>query len=163
MKRPFSISPAFKAVRRSVIFDAANISSFHWVDRPTSLLTRNFLRTFAENQKWIYNHVFSPEHCRELAFKGVVRDKALNKNIVRNVTVQNEELCQWKCFLDDTCKSYNLGPPQAGGEGKRVCELSSSHHILHPQHLVSRPGFIYRSSVVSRKHRSSRLCSSLHC
>ncbi|XP_020610701.1 putative vitellogenin receptor isoform X2 [Orbicella faveolata] len=85
--------------------------------------------------------------CRELAFVGVFKDKALNKGIVRNVTVQDEELCQWKCFLDDSCKSYNLGPPQVGEEGRRVCELSNSHHVLHPKHLVSRPGFIYRSSV----------------
>ena len=91
----------------------------------------------------------SPELCRELDFVGVFKDKAFNKSIIRNVTVQDEELCQWKCFLDDTCKSYNLGPPVVGEKGKRVCELSSSHHVSHPGYLVSRPGFIYRSSVVS--------------
>ena len=80
---------------------------------------------------------------------GVFKDKAFNKSIIRNVIVQDEELCQWKCFLDDTCKSYNLGPPLVGEKGKRVCELSSSHHVSHPGYLVSRPGFIYRSSVVS--------------
>ncbi len=91
---------------------------------------------------------FNPELCRELNFVGIFRDKAFNKSIIRNVTVQDEELCQWKCFLDDICKSYNFGPPQVGEEGKRVCELSSSHHVLHPEYLVSRPGFIHRSSVV---------------
>ena len=113
----------------------------------------------AENQEWIYCHYFfRPELCRELAFVSVFKDKALNKGIVRNVTVQDEELCQWKRFLDDTCKSYNLGPPQVGEEERRVCELSSSHHVLHPEHLLSRPGFIYRYSVVSLSHRGSILC-----
>ncbi|XP_078344938.1 uncharacterized protein LOC144630446 [Oculina patagonica] len=91
--------------------------------------------------------VETQELCRELNFVGVFKDKAFNKSIIRNVTVQDEELCQWKCFLDDTCKSYNLGPPHVGGEGKQVCELSSSHHVLHPEYLVSRSGFIHRSSV----------------
>ena len=89
-----------------------------------------------------------PELCRELDFVGVFKDKAFNKSIIRNVTVQDEELCQWKCFLDDTCKSYNLGPPVVSEKGKQVCELSSSHHVSHPGYLVPRPGFIYRSSVV---------------
>ena len=113
---------------------------------------------FTENEEWINSTFFRSDICRELAFEGVFKDKALNKSIVRNVTVHDEELCQWKCFLDDTCKSYNLGPPQVREEGKRVCELSSSHHVLHPEHLVSRPGFIYRSSVVSLQQRDSISC-----
>ncbi|KAL9989000.1 hypothetical protein ACROYT_G003503 [Oculina patagonica] len=91
--------------------------------------------------------VETQELCRELNFVSSFSDRAFNKSIIRNVTVQEEDLCQWKCFLDDTCKSYNLGPPQVGEEGKRVCELSSSHHVLHPEYLVSRHGFIHRSSV----------------
>ena len=117
--------------------------------RRISLFARNIKGIFTENEEWINSTSFPPELCRELAFVGVFKDKALNKSIVRNVTVHDEEMCQWKCFLDNTCKSYNLGPPRVGEEGKRVCELSSSHHVLHPEHLVSRPGFIYRSSVVS--------------
>ncbi len=100
------------------------------------------------DQRFFMLLFFNLELCRELNFVGSFSDKAFNKSIIRNVTVQDEELCQWKCFLDDICKSYNLGPPQVGEEGKRVCELSSSHHVLHPEYLVSRPGFIHRSSVV---------------
>ncbi|XP_078345545.1 uncharacterized protein LOC144631045 [Oculina patagonica] len=91
--------------------------------------------------------VETQELCRELNFVSSFSDRAFNKSIIRNVTVQDEELCQWKCFLDDACKSYNLGPPQVGEEGKRVCELSSSYHVLYPEYLVSRSGFIHRSSV----------------
>ena len=98
---------------------------------------------------FLFSYFSYSEVCRKSAFVGVYKDKAFNKSIIRNVTVQDEELCQWRCFLYDNCKSYNLGPPEVGKEGKRVCELSSSHHVLHPEHLVSRPGFIYRSSVVS--------------
>ncbi|KAJ7360219.1 hypothetical protein OS493_016847, partial [Desmophyllum pertusum] len=93
------------------------------------------------------------ERCRLLDFVGVFRDKSLNKSIIKNVTIHEEEICQLTCFLEDTCKSYNLGPPvpQPTGEGvvviKRVCELSSSHHVSHPDYLVSRPGFIYRPSA----------------
>lgn len=66
------------------------------------------------------------------------------------MTVKDEQLCQLRCFVEETCKSYNLGPPESGGEGKRVCELSSSHHVLHPDYLVSKSGFIYRPSVFQR-------------
>ncbi|KAJ7360215.1 hypothetical protein OS493_016842 [Desmophyllum pertusum] len=95
------------------------------------------------------------ERCRALDFVGAFKDKSLNKSIIKNVTIHDEEICQLTCFLEDTCKSYNLGPPvpQPTGEGvvviKRVCELSSSHHVSHPDYLVSRPGFIYRPSAVS--------------
>lgn len=59
------------------------------------------------------------------------------------------DLCQIQCFLQYDCKSYNLGPPSE--QGKRVCELSSSLHVFHANHLVFRPGFTYHPSTVSRK------------
>ncbi|XP_058970039.2 epidermal growth factor-like protein 6 [Pocillopora verrucosa] len=88
-----------------------------------------------------------PEHCRVLFFEAAsFSDKVLNKSIIKNLTVKDEQLCQLRCFVEKTCKSYNLGPPDSGGEGKRVCELSSSHHVLHPDYLVSKSGFTYRPS-----------------
>lgn len=90
-----------------------------------------------------------PEHCRVLFFEAAsFSDKVLNKSIIKNLTVKDEQLCQLRCFVEETCKSYNLGPPDSGGEGKRVCELSSSHHVLHPDYLVSKSGFTYRPSEV---------------
>lgn len=59
------------------------------------------------------------------------------------------DLCQIQCFLQYDCKSYNLGPPSE--QGKRVCELSSSLHVFHANHLAFRPGFTYHPSTVSRK------------
>ena len=84
-----------------------------------------------------------------LKFGNVYPDSAFNKNITKNFTVDSGDLCQIQCFLQYDCKSYNLGPPSE--QGKRVCELSSSLHVFHANHLAFRPGFTYHPSTVNRK------------
>ena len=78
----------------------------------------------------------------------MLEGKAFNKSIVKNITVKDENQCQLKCYFEVTCKSYNLGPPRH--DGRHVCELSSSHHVSSPDGLESRPGYIYRPSMVSK-------------
>ena len=85
--------------------------------------------------------------CRVQHFREIYPDTAFNKSIIHNVTVDEEDQCQLRCYLQTDCKSYNLGP--LSQQGKRVCELSSSRYESHVSHLVSRPGFIYRPSEVS--------------
>ena len=85
--------------------------------------------------------------CRILLFREIYPDSAFNKSIINNLTVDGEDQCQLSCYLQTGCKSYNLGP--VSEQGKRVCELSSSHYESQVSHLESRPGFIYRPSDVS--------------
>ena len=85
--------------------------------------------------------------CRILLFREIYPDSAFNKSIIDNLTVDGEDQCQLSCYLQTGCKSYNLGP--VSEQGKRVCELSSSHYESQVSHLESRPGFIYRPSDVS--------------
>lgn len=85
------------------------------------------------------------DHCRLLKFGNVYPDSAFNKNIIKNFTVDSGDLCQIQCFLQYDCKSYNLGPPSE--QGKRVCELSSSLHVFHANHLAFRSGFTYHPST----------------
>ncbi|KAJ7360314.1 hypothetical protein OS493_016945 [Desmophyllum pertusum] len=92
-----------------------------------------------------FQSVFTEDRCRTLHFRENYPDSTFNKSIIQNLTVDSEDNCQVACFIQPACKSYNLGPPD--GQGKRVCELSSSRHFSHSHHLVSRPSFIYRPSV----------------
>ena len=75
-------------------------------------------------------------------------DSSFVKSIFNNLTVDRRDQCRIKCFMDTRCKSYNIGPSQGDAE-KHVCELSSSSHLFHPNHLVSRPGFTYHPAKVS--------------
>lgn len=88
--------------------------------------------------------VFTEDCCRILLFREIYPDSAFNKSIINNLTVDGEDQCQLSCYLQTGCKSYNLGP--VSEQGKRVCELSSSHYESQVSHLESRPGFIYRPS-----------------
>ena len=50
------------------------------------------------------------------------------------------EACQRKCYLDERCGSYNLGPL----EGQiRTCELSDFDHVTFPDDVIPRKGFEY--------------------
>lgn len=60
--------------------------------------------------------------------------------------------------------SYNLGPKLVDDTHK--CELSNSDHVLHPEDLVGRDGFVYQPfevradlNIVLIKLR----CSVAHC
>lgn len=86
------------------------------------------------------------DRCRTVQFKKVYPDSYFNKSIIKISSVQSEENCQLECYFHAACKSYNLGPPTEQG---RVCELSSSRHIFHSDHLIKRSNFIYVPSVVS--------------
>ena len=99
--------------------------------------------------KWIIFFLFLSlaDCCRILLFREIYPDSAFNKSIINNLTVDGEVQCQLSCYLQTGCKSYNLGP--VSEQGKRVCELSSSHYESQVSHLESRPGFIYRPSDVS--------------
>jgi len=61
--------------------------------------------------------------------------------------MDDNEFCQVKCYLEQTCLSYNLGTMGSGD--KFVCELSDSDHYQNPEDLVFKKGFSYHPAVVS--------------
>ena len=79
-------------------------------------------------------------------FSAAYSHSSFSKNIIENLTVLRKDKCQISCFIEISCKSYNVGP-STSENNKRVCELSSSTYIFHQNHLVPRPGFTLLPSV----------------
>ncbi|XP_068682535.1 sushi, von Willebrand factor type A, EGF and pentraxin domain-containing protein 1-like isoform X2 [Montipora foliosa] len=67
--------------------------------------------------------------------------------------MDDNDFCQMKCYLEQTCLSYNLGTMGSGD--KFVCELSVSDHYQHPEDLVFKKGFSYHPAV--------KLCGDISC
>jgi len=56
------------------------------------------------------------------------------------------ETCQNKCFEEDQCVSYNLGPVEGS---IRTCELSAADRWMRPGFLAIKEGFEYCPVEVS--------------
>ncbi|KAL9973366.1 hypothetical protein ACROYT_G019817 [Oculina patagonica] len=90
--------------------------------------------------------------CRKVHFFYPVDGKALVGHVIKTVQVNSDDDCQFRCYREHQCLSYNLGPYQVDGQ---TCELSNSDHIRHPDDLVPMPGYIYRGT--------ENRCSSSQC
>jgi len=77
-----------------------------------------------------------------MVFKVTFEGKALVNHTLKTETATNDGHCESKCFMDDRCISYSFD------ERLRICNLSDSDHIMHPEHLVDTPNAIYRSAEV---------------
>ena len=65
--------------------------------------------------------------------------------------------CRHMCLMESTCVSVNIGPPDK--DGFRLCQLSDSDHIKHPEDLKPREGFIYWATEVRNYgHHEQMLC-----
>ena len=51
-----------------------------------------------------------------------------------------------RCPVEDTCVSVNVGPPRKNR--LRVCQLSDSDHIQHPDDLKPQEGYQYWATKV---------------
>ena len=51
--------------------------------------------------------------------------------------------------MENSCVSVNIGPPDKNG--LRVCQLSDSDHIQHPDDLKPQEGYLYWASKVREK------------
>nr|XP_058962443.1 ALK tyrosine kinase receptor-like isoform X1 [Pocillopora verrucosa] len=83
--------------------------------------------------------------CRSLRFGQPDNGFALQGHLLRNITLKmGNELsgdCRYECLMESNCVSVNVGPPDKNG--LRVCQLSDSDHIQHPEHLTAQEGFLY--------------------
>ncbi|KAK3749481.1 hypothetical protein QZH41_013447 [Actinostola sp. cb2023] len=90
-------------------------------------------------------------------FKVTLQGQALVNHTFKTETATNDGHCESKCFMDDRCISYSFD------ERLRICHLSDSDHIMHPEHLVDTPNAIYRSYQpisCSSPYRTIAKCSS---
>ncbi|XP_078378774.1 uncharacterized protein LOC144661935 [Oculina patagonica] len=53
-------------------------------------------------------------------------------------------MCEFNCYLEDSCQSYNLASMEQDGTWE--CQLSSSNDIQHPESLVSSPTKTYHAT-----------------
>ncbi|KAL9973367.1 hypothetical protein ACROYT_G019818 [Oculina patagonica] len=90
-----------------------------------------------------FHSVEGSEVCRQIHFLYPDDGKALVGHVIKTVQVKTDDHCQFRCYREHQCLSYNLGPYQAYGH---TCELSNSDHILHPDDLIPTTGYIYRGS-----------------
>ena len=88
--------------------------------------------------------------CRSLRFGQPDNGFALQGHLLRNITLKmGNELsgdCRYECLMESNCVSVNVGPPDKNG--LRVCQLSDSDHIQHPEHLTAQEGFLYWATQV---------------
>ncbi|KAK3739922.1 hypothetical protein QZH41_004933 [Actinostola sp. cb2023] len=86
-----------------------------------------------------------------MVFKVTFEGKALVNHTLKTETATNDGHCESKCFMDDRCISYSFD------ERLRICNLSDSDHIMHPEHLVDTPNAIYRSAENNCKCSSKNM------
>ena len=69
----------------------------------------------------------------------------MSKHVIDKFDVSDEDRCQLRCYLEDSCFSYNFGP---SGGGVHKCELNNGDSASHPTDLVQRKGWVYRTAEV---------------
>ena len=88
--------------------------------------------------------------CRGLRFVRPVDGFALQHHVIKEIyLLMGIELngdCRHMCLMESTCVSVNIGSPDKGGF--RLCQLSDSDHIKHPEDLKPRKGFLYWATEV---------------
>ena len=87
------------------------------------------------------------DDCRILKFNPELKDFSLQGFVIKSVEVQRESECKVRCFQENNCLSFNIGPSEENGA--YLCELSDSDHEMHPEALKPTDGFNYHSTEVS--------------
>ena len=62
-----------------------------------------------------------------------------------NLSIGMYTSCEHRCVMERECVSVNIGPPI---NDKKVCELSNSDHMQHPEDLKPRHGWTYTGTEV---------------
>ena len=101
--------------------------------------------------------LFAGLGCRTLRFAKPLDGIALHGHVIENISINmgNDEVrleCRVRCLMEITCVSINIGPPAS--DSARLCQLSNSDHIRHPQDLKPQEGFLY---WVTKVRNDSRL------
>ena len=83
----------------------------------------------------------------EKPIEGHALQQHVFKQIYLSMGIKPDSDCKNRCLMENTCVSVNVGPPSKNGF--RVCQLSDSDHIQHPDDLTPQEGYQYWASKVS--------------
>ena len=104
--------------------------------------------------------------CRSVRYRNPVPGFALSNHVIGIFNVNEEEICELKCYLEGSCFSYNFGSFQGNDF---LCELNDADSTSHPEDLYPRDGFVYRKAEVINVHfvhrhkiLSTYLCTSIY-
>ena len=78
-------------------------------------------------------------------FQHSVDGSAMSKHVIAQFDVFDEDHCQLRCYLEDSCFSYNFGPLEGG---VHKCELNDADSVSHRTDLVQRNGWVYQTAEV---------------
>ena len=98
----------------------------------------------------ISNQLVAGVHSRSLMFETPTEGYALQQHILKqtylSMGIKPYSDCKNRCLMENTCVSVNVGPPSK--KGLRVCQLSDSDHIQHPDDLKPQEGYQYWATKV---------------
>ncbi|XP_031565930.1 EGF-like repeat and discoidin I-like domain-containing protein 3 [Actinia tenebrosa] len=80
--------------------------------------------------------------CKVLDFLDCLKNKTFDGHVIKSfrILAPGLEDCQHKCYIEDNCVSYNLGPVEGMS---RTCELNDADHVSDPGYVVSKEDFEY--------------------
>ncbi|XP_031561470.1 EGF-like repeat and discoidin I-like domain-containing protein 3 isoform X3 [Actinia tenebrosa] len=98
--------------------------------------------------------------CRVLDYLDCIKNKTFVGHVIRTfrILAPGLEDCQHKCYMEDNCVSYNLGPVEGMA---RSCDLNDADHWMWPNHVVPKKGFEYcpiKNPCSSSPCPSNKIC-----
>ncbi len=81
-----------------------------------------------------------------------IEDHTLVGHVFKSMLIQDSSVCEVNCFMEGDCVSFNFKLQQ---DGKYLCNLSDSDHVVHPGDLKGEQGAVFTSFKV----REIRLAS----
>ena len=90
----------------------------------------------------------SSEPCRNLEFTATRRykGKRLSNHVLRIANVEDQEICEIQCFIENNCFSYNI--MTRSDSGKQRCELNNATHEGHERDLKTDTDYVYQAAEV---------------
>ncbi|XP_027049716.1 uncharacterized protein LOC113677157 [Pocillopora damicornis] len=98
----------------------------------------------------------SSEPCRNLEFTATRRykGKRLSNHVLRIANVEDQEICEIQCFIENNCFSYNI--MTRSDSGNQRCELNNATHEGHERDLKTDTDYVYQAA---ESRCSSNPCS----
>ncbi|KAK3737227.1 hypothetical protein QZH41_010858, partial [Actinostola sp. cb2023] len=100
--------------------------------------------------------------CKDLIYLDCIKDNYFPGHVIKNFTITSSiaglKMCQIKCYLEDHCVSYNLGPVQGQS---RTCELNTADNLTYPAKVVPKEGYEYcpiKNPCSSNPCPANKLC-----
>lgn len=83
------------------------------------------------------------DECRTIELMPHIKDKILESHAIRTLAVLNEDVCEFSCYREPNCVSYNYSPEESGIQS---CDLNDrNHEQVANADLVPKYGSIYRA------------------